>query len=62
MKTFLGLIYMIAAYWAVGVVLYGNKTLIYTSYFPIFMKKLILSLILGWLFIPIALIKIFLLR
>ncbi len=60
MTTILGLIYAIAGYWAVGEVLYGGKVLIYSSYFPIFIKKLVLGMVLGWLFIPIAIIKLFL--
>lgn len=57
MGEILGLIYVIAGFWAVGVCLYEGKVVFYTSYYYFFMKKLALAFCLGWIFIPAAIIK-----
>lgn len=49
-------IYWAAGYWAAGVVVFENKIVIHT-FGALFMQKCILGLLLGWLFIPIAIIK-----
>lgn len=50
-------IYTIIGYWAVNKVLYEDKIIIYSDGFALFEKKLVYALFLGWLFIPIAIIK-----
>lgn len=50
------IIYAALGYWAAGVVLYENKIIITTSS-NLFTRKLIYGILLGWLFIPIAIIK-----
>lgn len=47
------LFYIIGGYKAVHYVLYANKIVIG----PVFFKKLLLAIFLGWLFMPIALLK-----
>ena len=50
------IVYSIAGYWAVGKVIYANKVVIYSgTYF--YAKKIVLGLCLGWILIPIAIIK-----
>ncbi len=56
MGTILILVYLAAGYWATGQTIYANKILIGTS-MSIFMRKFVLALMLGWLLIPIAIIK-----
>lgn len=50
------ILYMIAGYWGVGVVLYQNKIVI--EHFPgqLAIKKGGLALVLGWTLFPIAII------
>lgn len=50
------LIYVIAGYWAAGVVLYEGKIVFY-SFGQLFMQKLIWGAILGFILIPIAIGK-----
>lgn len=51
------LIYFAAGYWATGHTIYANKVLIGTSS-AIFRKKGLMALLLGWLLIPWAIIKV----
>jgi len=51
------IIYLIVAYKAVNVLFYEGKVVIYSSYFHLFIKKLALAFVLGWILIPIAIIK-----
>ncbi|MGN0469681.1 MAG: hypothetical protein ACI4GV_02040 [Acutalibacteraceae bacterium] len=55
----LALIYMILGYWATGKTIYANKILI-GKWSVIFIQRFILGLFLGWVLIPVALIKTFL--
>lgn len=48
--------YCAIGYWAVGKTIYANKILIGTSQ-AIFFKKFFFALGLGWILIPIAVIK-----
>lgn len=50
-------IYLIAGYWAAGFVCYRNKIVIHAPG-AFFMRKLILGLALGWVLIPIAILKL----
>lgn len=50
------IIYMIAGYWATGKTIYANSVLIGTST-SIFMRRMCMGVILGWILIPVALIK-----
>ncbi len=50
------LIYWVAGYWAAGVVCFENRIIIH-QFGALFMQKCILGLLLGWILIPIALIK-----
>lgn len=49
-------IYIALGYWATGKTLYANKVLIGT-WNGIFMQRMIWGTILGWILIPLALIK-----
>ena len=59
--TIIGLIYFIAGYWAVGQTLWAN-TVMFGDPMQLFFKRLILGIFLGWILIPVALIKLFLTR
>ena len=50
------ILYLVLAYWAVGKVLYEDKILIGTA-MGIFSKKMAIALLIGWLLIPIAMLK-----
>ncbi|MDE7326576.1 MAG: cystinosin-like protein [Lachnospiraceae bacterium] len=50
------IIYAVLGYWATGVVLYENKVII-TTWSNLFTRKVLYGILLGWLFIPIAIIK-----
>lgn len=54
----LGIIYILLGYWAVGKTIWANKILIGTSNALTF-NRVFYALILGWLLIPWALIKVF---
>lgn len=56
--TILGILYFILGYWATGQTIYRNKILI-GDLGNIFMQRLILGALLGWILIPIALILMF---
>jgi len=55
------IIYLIAGYWAIGKTLYANK-IVYGSWDGILMQRVVLGFVLGWLLIPVAIIKSFLSR
>lgn len=50
---------MAFGYWATGRTIYVNKILIGTG-MTIFMRRLVMGTILGWILIPIAVIKMLL--
>lgn len=50
------IIYLIAGYWAAGVVFFENKVVIH-SFGQLFLQKVILGFLLGIVIIPIAVIK-----
>ena len=52
------IIYAILGYWAVGQTIYANKIRIGTLS-TLFWQQLFLALLLGWILIPIALVKKF---
>ncbi|HBI60974.1 MAG TPA: hypothetical protein DDY31_07155 [Lachnospiraceae bacterium] len=52
----LGIIYMIAGYWAVGETIYANKIRIGTAQ-NLFLSRFILGFAFGFILIPIAIIK-----
>lgn len=56
--TLLFFIYMAAGYWATGRTIYANKIFIGTGT-GIFMQRLIMGTLFGWILIPVALIKTF---
>lgn len=56
--TLLFFIYMAVGYWATGRTIYANKILIGTGT-GIFMQRLIMGTLFGWILIPVALIKTF---
>ena len=49
---------MAAGYWATGRTIYANKILIGTGT-GIFMQRLIMGTLFGWILIPVALINTF---
>lgn len=52
----LGLVYAALGYWATGKTIYANRILIGTSK-AIMIEKLVTGFLLGWILIPIAIIK-----
>lgn len=50
------IIYGIVGYWAVGRTIYANR-IVFGTWDKIIIEKIGLALILGWLLIPIAIIK-----
>lgn len=57
--TLLFFIYMAVGYWATGITIYANKILIGTGT-GIFMQRLIMGTLFGWILIPVAVIKMLL--
>lgn len=55
------LLYAFLGYWATGVTIYANKIVIH-SFGQLFLTRLILGIFLGIILIPVALIKVLLLR
>ena len=54
------LIYAALGYWAVGKTIWANKTIVYNSGSALFIQRTVYGFFLGWILIPIALIKMFL--
>lgn len=52
------LIYLALGYWAVGKTVYQNHILISNKPGGIFFQKLAVAFLLGWILIPIAIIKL----
>ena len=50
-------VYMAAGYWAVGKTIWKDKIIIYTRWNDMFIKRMFLGTLLGWLLIPWAIIK-----
>lgn len=55
------IIYLVLAYWAVGYTIYANKILIGTGY-AIFCQKMAIGLLIGWILIPVAVLKLIFVR
>lgn len=51
-------IYLCLCYWAVGCTLWANK-IVFGTASNIFIKRVCLGAVLGWILIPIAIIKLF---
>lgn len=51
------LIYMVLGYWATGKTIYSNKVLI-GSWSGIFLQRMVTGFLLGWILIPVAIIKL----
>ena len=60
MDYILFIAYIVLSYWAVGETLYANKILIGTTS-AIMTKKLVVGMVLGFILITIAIIKVILL-
>ena len=56
METILILAYVVLGYWAVGRTIYANKIRMGT-FNNLFLTRLILGCLLGWILIPVALIR-----
>ena len=50
------ILYMALGYWAAGVTIYRNYVMIGTMH-NIFMRKLITGTFLGWILVPLAIIR-----
>lgn len=57
MSAILMVIYICVGYWAVNVVFYENKIVVYSSAGQLFVKKFGIALFFGWILIPIAILK-----
>lgn len=55
------IIYLILGYWAANRTIYANK-IVFGTWSAIFMPKFWVGMFLGWLLIPIALIKTIFMR
>lgn len=51
------IIYAALGYWATGVTIYANKVVIH-AFGQLFLQRLIIGTLLGWILIPIAIIKL----
>lgn len=51
-------IYMVLGYWAAGRTIYANKILIGSGN-VIFIRRMIWGTLLGWILIPVTLVKMF---
>lgn len=56
MIDLLALLYIIAGYWATGKTIYANKIIIH-SFGALFIQRLILGVLLGWILIPVAIVR-----
>lgn len=54
--SILGIAYLVAGYWAAGVMFYEGKVVIH-SFGALFMQKVMLGAILGIVLIPAAIVK-----
>ncbi len=54
------IIYMILGYWATGKTIYANKVIIYSGFGTLFLQRVIMGTLLGWVLIPWAIIKMIL--
>lgn len=54
--TVLFLIYAALGYWSTGVTIYANK-IVFHAFGELFIRRLILGVLFGWILIPVALIK-----
>ncbi|MBQ7922375.1 MAG: hypothetical protein IJ325_07350 [Clostridia bacterium] len=61
MDTILLIAYVVLSYWAVGQTIYANK-IRFGTWSDLFLTRLILGFILGWILIPVAVIKKFFFR
>ncbi|MFR7358622.1 MAG: hypothetical protein ACLUTV_06025 [Dorea longicatena] len=52
------IIYLILGYWATGKTVYANKVLISIKPGAIFFQKLAVALLLGWILIPVAILRV----
>ena len=52
----LALIYIIAGYWSVGQTIYYNKVIIEFKFGTVFLRKLIIGCMFGFVLIPLAII------
>lgn len=53
----IAIIYFVLSYWAVGKVIYADKVVVYSSWTAFFAKKMAIGLLIGWILIPIAILK-----
>ena len=56
-KGILCIVYLIFGYMAVNNTIYANKIVIYTDTGKFILKKILLAFFLGWILIPVWLIK-----
>lgn len=59
MEILIVIVYIIAGYWAVGKTIYANK-IVFGTWDGILMQRVVLGFVIGWLLIPVAIIKLLL--
>ena len=59
--TILFLLYAALGYWATGVTIYANK-IVFHAFGQLFLQRLVLGVLFGWILIPVALLKRLLFR
>lgn len=57
LQIILALVYVVAGYWATGWTIYYNKIVIETQPGGLFIKRLVYGIFLGFILIPIAIIR-----
>lgn len=56
MEILIVIVYIIAGYWAVGKTIYANKV-VFGTWDGILMQRVVLGFVIGWLLIPVAIIR-----
>ncbi|MBQ8923224.1 MAG: hypothetical protein IJ053_00375 [Lachnospiraceae bacterium] len=54
--TIISIMYIIAGYWAANRTVYKNYVIVGDNVMNIFVRKIVVALLLGWILIPIAIV------
>lgn len=56
MDTILMIVYIVAGWWAVNTVWYSRRVYLVSDTAGFYIKKLVMAIFFGWIFIPIAIV------
>ncbi len=56
-ESIIFIVYCCLGYWAAGKTVYANKIIIYSQPGQLFLQKLFMGSLLGWILIPVAIIR-----